>query len=127
MSEIAGEVEKGVNFEFGGFSPRMDICEDEKSVIFKFELPGVLKEDVKLSVNEDNVLMLKGSKKRPEGEAEVCCIRSERSFGDFARQIQLPPNVNRDAITASYVNGVLQLTIEKIEPQKPKETEISIG
>ncbi len=127
MSDIAGEMEKGVNFEFGGFSPRMDILEDEKSVYIKFEIPGVAKEDVKLSVSEENVLTLKGKKQRPEGDQEVCCIRNERMFGDFSRQIQLTDKVNRESVSASFNNGILELKIDKIEPEKPKEIEINIA
>jgi len=131
MGDIAGEFEKGFSFEYGSYSPRVDISEDEKNLFFNVELPGVKKEDVKLSIDKDNVLSIKGDKKRDEKFKdeikEFCCIRVERSFGEFNRSFKLPENINRDSISAKFDNGVLSISLEKIEPEKPKEVEIAIS
>ena len=63
MNDFVGEIEKGVRFEIGDFSPRVDISEDDKNIYLHAELPGIAKEDVKVSVTEERVLTLKGEKK----------------------------------------------------------------
>ena len=112
--------------QFGDFSPRVDIIEDEKQVIFQAEIPGVEKEQVKVSVNDDNTLTLKGEKKFNKEGISTCC-KNERQFGSFSRSFQLPEQLDADNIEAKYENGVLFLTIPKMEPVKPKEREISIS
>lgn len=128
MFDVFGDLEKGVNIEYGGFAPRVDISEDEKNVFLTVELPGIRKEDVKVTVNEDNVLCIKGEKKREETvedkEGDRSYIRVERSFGQFTRSFALPDTVKSDSVQAKFENGVLNLSLEKVEPKKPKEVEI---
>jgi HSP20 family protein len=128
FSDLFEDFEKGVNIEYGGFAPKVDISEDEKNIFINVELPGIRKEDVKVTVNDDNVLTIKGTKKREETvedkEGDRTFVRVERSFGEFSRSFILPDNVKSDKIDAKYENGVLNLTLEKVEPKKPKEIEI---
>lgn len=126
LNEFAGEFEKGFNIEFGAFAPKIDIAEDEKNIFFHVELPGIKKEDVKVSLTDGNVLMIKGEKKREDKVEDKCYIRVERNYGSFSRSFELPDNVKTDSISAKYDNGVLNLTLEKVEPQKPKEVEVNI-
>ncbi|TAL67262.1 MAG: Hsp20/alpha crystallin family protein [Bacteroidetes bacterium] len=126
MVKTVSNPETRPRVEFGGFKPRVDIIEDEKNIYFEIEVPGVKKDDVKVSVDEDNILSVKGEKKfERKDEIKVCC-RNERSFGDFERSFQLPELVAADKIGAKYENGMLLLTIPKLEPAKPKETVIDI-
>lgn len=127
MNEIAGEVEKGMTVEFGALTPRIDITEDEKGLYFFVELPGVRKEDVKLTINEENVLMIKGAKNRSISGDDKSFIKAERCFGEFIRSFMLPDNINKDSISAKHENGVLSVTFEKVQPEKPKEVEININ
>ncbi len=130
MNSLMEEMEKGVRFEYGGFSPRVDIIENDKNMIVLAEMPGVKKEDVKVTVNEDNVLIIKGEKKRDEKieeKGEKCCyLRVERNFGAFARSFVLPDNIKDDSISAKFDNGILEITLEKTEPVKPKEVKVDI-
>lgn len=133
VNAIANEFEKGFNTEYSNFSPRIDIVENEKSIEISAELPGVRKEDVKLSINDDNVLMIKGSKFRQNvektedgNEKEIVCLKAERNYGEFTRQFMLPDNINKESINARYDNGVLHISFEKKEPEKPKSLEIAI-
>lgn len=126
MNEIVGELEKGVNFETGTFIPRVDITESDSKIYVHAELPGLAKENVKISVNEDRLLTIKGEKKVDETIREKNFIRTERSFGSFMRTFLLPENVNINSVDAKYENGVLELTIDKAEPRKPEEIEIEI-
>jgi HSP20 family protein len=129
VNNFIGEFDRGINIEYGNFAPRVDISEDEKNIYLYAELPGLKKEDVKVTINEENVLMLKGEKKREEKtEAEdKSYIKLERTFGAFTRSFILPNNVKTDSINAKFEHGVLNLTLEKVEPKKPKEIEISLG
>lgn len=131
MNTVLNDFEKGFSVEYGSFAPRIDIYEDEKQVYLHAELPGVKKEDVKITINEDNLLTIRGEKRREEKDEETIekrsYIRIERSFGEFTRSFILPDNVKKDSISAKYEDGILTMTLEKAEPAKPKEMEISIA
>jgi len=112
--------------EFGEFKPRVDIIEDEKNIYFEAELAGVSKEDVKVSVNEEQILTIKGEKKFERKDEVKSCCRSERAYGSFTRAFQLPDTVDAEKIEAKYDSGVLTLTLPKLEPLKPKEQTVEI-
>jgi len=114
-------------FEIGDFKPRIDVLEDEKALYFEAEIAGVKKDDVKVSVNDENILTIKGEKKFEKKDQATSCCRNERSFGEFMRSFQLPGNVDPEKISAKYENGILTLTVPKIEPVKPVEKEIAIS
>lgn len=130
MGAIYDDIEKGVRLEIGSFSPRVDILEDEKTLIFQAELPGIVKEDVKVTINQDKVLVIKGDKKRDEIAEEnadsKCFLKCERNYGAFARSFMLPDNVKDDSIKAKFENGILEIILEKAEPEKPKEVNVDI-
>jgi HSP20 family protein len=113
--------------QFGDFRPRIDIAEDEKTLFIYAEVPGMSKNDVKVSVNEERVLTLKGEKKRAEKKEELSYLRNERFFGEFERSFMLPDNVDIEKIQAKYENGVLELVLPKMEPAKPKEINVEIN
>lgn len=127
FNEMTEEAQKGITFETGGFNPRVDIIEDAKNIYVQAELPGMKKEDVSLLVNEERVLTLKGKKAKLEVTEGKAQIRSERNFGEFTRNFSLPENVDLDKIAASYENGILEVTLPKKEPEKPKEVEVKIA
>lgn len=135
INQVYNEVEKGVSVEYGTFSPRIDIAENENNFFIYAELPGLNKEDVKITINDDRVLYLKGEKKRDlseEKDGEVnsdsrTYVRAERAYGEFSRSFVLPENINTENVNANFNNGVLAVTLNKIEPVKPKEIEIQIG
>ena len=108
-----------------GFAPSIDISEDENNVYLQAELPGIKREDIKVTVNDNNVLLIKGKKeRRDEDKSEEngrTYWRSERSYGEFMRSFQLPDNVKSDEVDAKFEDGVLNIKLVKIEPEKPKE------
>ncbi len=128
MNDFLGDIDFSTHPESGGFLPAVDISEDEKNIYMNIELPGVKKDDVKIKVMDDNVLVVSGEKKREvkEEDKDRSYLRIERSYGEFTRSFVLPENVNKDKIDAKYDNGMLHLTIEKKEPEKPKEKLIEI-
>lgn len=125
MNQLLNELEKGVNFEYGTYKPIVDISEDSKAVYVYAELPGIDKNDIKVSVNEENILSIKGEKKLNRAE-NVTVHKNEIIKGKFERKFILPDNLNTEDISAKFENGLLELKINKIEPPKPKEIEIQI-
>ena len=132
MNSFVNEFDKGINVEYGNFLPKIDISEDENSLFIHAELAGMKKEDVKVSINDDNLISIKGKKEKEfkeekEGqENKVVYLRMERSFGEFTRSFQLPENVDRESISAKYEDGILNITLKKKEPEKPKEQLVNI-
>lgn len=126
MQEIAKDFEHGVSFETGSFKPRVDISEDSKNVFVFAEMPGMSREEIKVNISDDNVLVIKGEKKSVHQE-NTTLHRTERVYGSFERSFILPDNLDVEKITAKYDNGTLELTIPKKEPVKPKEVEVQIG
>ncbi len=115
------------NIGSGRFLPVTDIREDEKHIFISAEIPGLGKDNIKVTISDDNVLQIRGEKKHEEKKENESYIRMERVFGEFTRSFILPENVKDDKIKAKFENGVLNITLEKIEPSKPKEIEISIN
>ena len=112
------------------FTPRIDISEDENKIYMSAEVPGIAKENVNLTINDENVLIIKGEKKSSykidDKEKEASCVRTERSYGTFSRSFVLPDNIDTESIKANYKDGVLDISIDKKEPEKPKEISVNI-
>ncbi len=103
-----------------GFNPnamRVDISEDEKNIYIEAELAGLKKEDVKVTV-EDGVLTIRGERKQETEEKKKNYHRVERVYGSFSRAFTLGENIDKDNIEAKYEDGVLRLTLPKVEPVK---------
>lgn len=112
--------------EDGLWSPSVDVSETKDDIVLTAEVPGLKKEDIKLSV-QDNVLTISGEKKIEKEEKDANYHRLERSFGSFCRSFTLPTPVQPDKIKASYKEGVLKVTLPKTEEVKPKEIPINIS
>ena len=94
---------------------RLDLTEDDKNFFVKAEIPGVKKEDIKVSVDGNHVSLRAEVKKETEEKEGSKVIRSERFYGSVARSFTLDEGVDQAASTAKYEDGVLQLTL----PKKP--------
>jgi HSP20 family protein len=100
--------------------PAIDLVEQQNESVVVVELPGVAKEDVKITMEED-MLTIKGERKTPGLADGARWIRSERSGGEFLRTIRLPHAVKGDAVSAELVNGILRITLPKAEEARPRE------
>ncbi|MBS1902813.1 MAG: Hsp20/alpha crystallin family protein [Bacteroidetes bacterium] len=109
-------------FEKPEYMPKVDTSEDEKNLYLTAELPGMTKEDVKISISE-GILTIRGKKERKEEKKEKDYHRVERSFGEFVRQFELPEGFKKDKIVATVKDGILEVTIPKNGASKPKEEE----
>jgi HSP20 family protein len=103
--------------------PDVDITENQDGYSFTLDIPGTLKEDVKIWI-EDDTLTITGEKKNDPKE-EMSNIVTERAFGKFERSFRLPTSVDRNKVKAELVDGVLLIFVPKTIEAKP--IEISIG
>ncbi|MFQ6113363.1 MAG: Hsp20/alpha crystallin family protein [bacterium] len=108
------------------FEPRIDVKETNKEYVLSAELPGLNKDDFKLTL-ENDVLTLEGEKKYEHEEKDENYYRAERSYGAFKRSFRLTNEVERDKIKADYKNGVLSITIPKAKSAQPKAIDISVS
>jgi HSP20 family protein len=102
---------------------QMDVAETDKAIEVTAELPGLEARDVQVNL-VDNVLNIRGEKKSEREEKQKDYHLVERSFGSFARSVQLPDGVKPDAISAEIAKGVLKVTIRKPAPKQTKQIEI---
>ena len=109
----------------GAFQPSIDVTEDKDRYTVKAELPGMSKDDIKISM-ENGILSIQGEKKEEKETREGGRLRSERSYGSFYRAFNLPAGVDAAKAQASYKDGVLVLELPKKEEAKPKAIEISV-
>jgi HSP20 family protein len=109
----------------GLWAPIIDIEEDNENYIVRAEIPGMKKEEIKVTVR-DNLLTVSGERKHEKEVKEKTYHRIERSYGKFKRTITLPSAVDADKIKASYKDGVLNITLPKPESVKPKQIEVEI-
>ena len=117
-----GSVDNGYS---NSLMPAVDIIERESDFYIKAELPGVQKEDVKISVQND-VLTIRGEKKQETEKKGENYHRVERTYGSFQRSFTLPASVHSGRIEASFDNGVLTINLPKAEEAKPKEIEVKV-
>jgi HSP20 family protein len=106
-------------------APALDVYEEKDQVVVKAELPGLSKDDIEVNLS-GSTLTIKGEKKKEEEIEEKDYYRCERSYGSFARSLELPSEVKADQISASFKNGVLEIRMPKTEEAKKKETKVKI-
>lgn len=108
---------------FEGWTPAVDIYEDNDKYVVKAELPGMKNEDIDVSL-DGNTLTISGERKHEEEKQEGENYRSERFFGRFQRSITLPTMVQANQIEATYKDGILSVTLPKAEEAKPKQIQV---
>lgn len=107
------------------WAPSCDVFENDNSIMIKAELPGLKREDVKVTI-ENNVLTLRGERKFEEDVKRENYHRVERSYGEFMRSFTLPNYVDVAKINAEFKDGMLNLTLPKREEAKAKQIDVAI-
>jgi HSP20 family protein len=126
------------------FTPRVNIAENENEVTLYVELPGVKKEDVAVTINDERILTISGTKHPVQAQTQLQAAttaedaaqeqtettetaqasaepltyhRRERKFGTFTRRFALSKTIDAEQITATFEDGVLALTLQKVQPK----------
>jgi HSP20 family protein len=107
------------------WAPATDIYETKDEYVFKLELPGISKDDVKVELEGAN-LRISGDRKEEKEVDKENYHRVERVCGSFARNFQLPKNANGEKVKANMKDGILELRIPKQEEAKAKSIPINI-
>ena len=106
-----------------GRMPKMDVIDRDEEVLVRAEVPGVEKDDLEVSVS-DNTVTIKGETKLEEKEEKGDYYRCEISRGAFTRTVALPDHVDTEHTKAKFKDGVLELTLPKIEKAKRRNIKI---
>ncbi len=106
--------------------PAVDISESEGEYLIKAELPGVKKEDIKVTLQE-GVLTIQGERKQDKEEKGRKYHRVERSYGTFMRSFTLPDSADDSKVSAEFKDGLLSLHVPKSEKAKPKAIEVKVA
>lgn len=108
-----------------GWAPAIEISETDKEYLLRAELPGIPRDDVRISVDE-GVLTLSGERRTEKETQGQTVHRSERCYGCFARSFTLPPDVQADRIDADYKDGILSVHLPREPARRPKPIEIKV-
>jgi HSP20 family protein len=107
------------------WTPSIEIFEKDKRLFTRVDLPGMKREDVKVEVTDGN-LVISGERKKEFEEKKENVYRCEREYGSFYRSVPLPENVKLDDIKATFVNGVLEVSVPMPIEVKPAVKKVEI-
>ena len=110
---------------FSGWTPALDLYQNNDNVVAVVELPGMRKEDIEISLH-DGTLTIGGERKEETGEGDSA-TRTERFTGKFRRSVTLPARVDVNKVSATYKDGILTVSLPKAEEAKPKKVEVTIA
>lgn len=108
------------------WAPAVDMYETKDELVVAAELPGLNEKEIHLSISGD-MLTIKGERQWSREVKQEQYYRGERSFGRFERTLPLPIPVQADKVKATYHDGVLTVTLPKVDEIKPKEIKINLA
>ena len=111
---------------FTGWTPPLDLYQNNDNVIAVVELPGLRKEDIEISLH-DGTLTIGGERKSETNANGENATRTERFTGKFRRSITLPTRVDANEVNATYKDGILTVTLPKAEEAKPKQIQVNVS
>ncbi|MBF0371357.1 MAG: Hsp20/alpha crystallin family protein [Magnetococcales bacterium] len=116
----------GSTGQMAAWPMRVDIREDENQIIIKADVPGMAQKDI--NVNVDNgQLTISGERKFDDEANKESYHRVERAYGRFSRSFSLPNTTDTGKISAAYANGVLEVTLPKLEEAKPRSIQVQVN
>src|SRR3954451_10143653 len=125
LSRVMNGLFEGNGRQTQAWVPTLDVWETEDAVHYAFDLPGLTQDAIQVE-SEDGALTVSATRTREQKQEPDRFYRFERRFGTFSRTIGLPQGVSEDEIRASYLNGVLEITVPKPEQPRPKRIEIAV-
>jgi HSP20 family protein len=114
----------GRSEDLAAWTPGVDVVEESDAYVFHADLPGVPKENVDITF-EDNILTVSGSRERHDESNQGQYRRVERRYGRFTRSFALPSQVDTNKVDASFRDGVLVIRVPKAETAKARKIKIS--
>lgn len=105
--------------------PAVDIREDQENYKISAEIPGFEEKDISVFV-EKHVLTIEGKKEEEKVDDRKYLVK-ERAVRNFSRSFTLPDDLDEEKVSASFKNGVLDITLPKTEKAQPKRIEVKVG
>jgi HSP20 family protein len=121
MDDVFGRMKLGTGFAAG--FPAMNIYDQGDDVVVAVQAPGVLKENLTVDLRE-NTLTVTG-KRLPASYPDANLLREECAYGEFKRTLRINSRVENEKIEAKLKNGILFVTMPKMEAAKPKQIAIN--
>jgi len=112
-------------FNFSNSMLKYNLVDQGNELLYTFEVPGIPKDDIKLTILGDN-LTISGERKAVEIQSDARLIKNERFPGFFSRTFRIPCEVDHTKVNAEYQNGILSVKLAKSEKAKPKEISINV-
>lgn len=112
------------NMSNRGWTPAVDIRETEDAYEVTAELPGMKKDEVEITL-ENNLLRLSGERSFEKDTSKESYHRMERVYGSFSRAFSLPQRVDSEKVTAAFADGILTVTVPKADEAKPRKIDIA--
>lgn len=114
--------------ESGGFTfaPAAEMQETDEAVHLKLEIPGIEAKDLDVQVTSESV-SISGERRSETRTEEQGMVRSEFRYGTFQRVIPLPARIDNQSVQAEYKDGILRLTLPKVEEEKHKVVKVNLG
>ena len=106
--------------------PALNAWVNDEGIVVTAEIPGVDPDNLNITV-EGEILILSGSRNEDELPEGAQFRRRERGYGDFSRKIELPFEVDTEAVEAHFRNGVLEIVLPRIPEEKPKKITVTVG
>ena len=107
------------------WAPQLEVFRRGNELVVRADLPGMRREDVQIEIDDD-VLTISGERRQENEENREGFFRSERSYGQFYRSIPLPENVDASNVSASFNDGVLDITIPMPQAEQRRPTRVEI-
>lgn len=107
------------------WAPSVDISETDTAYLIKGEIPGVKKEDVKVTI-QDGMLTIRGERKQEKEEKSKKFHRVECSYGSFMRSFQVPDDADENSVKAEFKDGMLNITLPKSAKAKAKSVDVAV-
>jgi len=132
MNKLMEEVVSKPSKEWGDLrwssegSFRVDVAENDKEIVVKADLPGMEKDKIDITLENDRILKIAGTRETVKDQTAPGAVKQERSFGKFERILELPSDGIGDGIKASYKDGVLEVIIPKKKPSKEGTVKVKV-
>ena len=131
LASLQGDMNRWLNTFFDGqtregrtWAPALDVWETDNDIVYAFDLPGIPEERISIEVKDDT-LTVSAEREKTEETSDDRYYRFERRYGSFSRAVGLPQGVDEEQISASYLDGVLEVRVPKPAEQKPRKIELS--